>query len=96
MMWRTTRPSLETYHRPIIWRPIIDRLSSTAKFDPSEHKRRIVSCDKLLPDEDTPIIRMRKKIGPFRERNISAIHFSSSPHALLTTPCGCNSTFLLV
>ncbi|GFW53494.1 hypothetical protein TNCV_3928721 [Trichonephila clavipes] len=69
---------------------------STTKSDTSEHESRIVPCDTFPPDEYTPIIRSIEKLDSLEKRIMCAIHFSSSSHILLHTPCGCDGTLLLV
>ncbi|GFU93471.1 hypothetical protein TNCV_720811 [Trichonephila clavipes] len=60
--------------------------STTAKSDTFVHERRIIPTATVPPEENTPIIRMNRKTGLVRKKNIAPFISSSSSHALLPTP----------
>ncbi|GFX86304.1 uncharacterized protein TNCV_2561861 [Trichonephila clavipes] len=59
----------------------IHQHSSTAKSDPFVYERRIIPTPTVPPDENTPIIRMNKKMGIVRKKNIAP--FISPPVHML-------------
>ncbi|GFX85382.1 uncharacterized protein TNCV_4731991 [Trichonephila clavipes] len=59
----------------------IHQHSSTAKSDTFVHKRRIIPTATVSPDENTPIIRMNKKMGLVTKKNIAP--FISPPVHML-------------
>ncbi|GFW10343.1 hypothetical protein TNCV_5096941 [Trichonephila clavipes] len=73
----------------------IHQHSPTARSDTFMHERRIIPTATIPQDENTSIIRMNRKTGLVRKKHCS-IHFSSSSHALLLTPCGRNDALMLV
>ncbi|GFV72565.1 uncharacterized protein TNCV_4084651 [Trichonephila clavipes] len=74
----------------------IHQHSPTAKSDTFVHKRRIIPTATVPPGENAPIIRMNRKTGLVRKKEHCSIHFSSSSHALLPTPCGRDDTLMFV
>ncbi|GFS93536.1 hypothetical protein TNCV_87091 [Trichonephila clavipes] len=74
----------------------IHQHSPTTKSDFFMHLRRIIPTATLLPDENTPIIRMKRKTRLIRKKEHCSIYFSSSSHALLSTPCGRDDALMLV
>ncbi|GFX81858.1 uncharacterized protein TNCV_2570581 [Trichonephila clavipes] len=69
---------------PVNGDAIIHQHSSTAKSDTFVHERRIVPTATVPPDENTPIIRMNRKIGLVRKKNIAP--FISPPVHMLCCP----------
>ncbi|GFV52461.1 uncharacterized protein TNCV_4707621 [Trichonephila clavipes] len=62
----------------------IHQLSPTAKSDTFAHERRIIPTDTVPPDENTPIVRMNRKTGLVRKKNIAP--FISPPVHMLSCP----------
>ncbi|GFS86227.1 hypothetical protein TNCV_661031 [Trichonephila clavipes] len=62
----------------------IHQHSPTDKSDTFVHKRRIISTTKVPPDENTPIIRINRKTGLVRQKNIAP--FISPPVHMLCCP----------
>ncbi|GFW34311.1 hypothetical protein TNCV_220371 [Trichonephila clavipes] len=62
----------------------IHQHSPTAKSDTFVHERRIIPTAMVPPDENTPIIRMNRKTGLFRKKNIAS--FISPPVHMLCCP----------
>ncbi|GFW65772.1 hypothetical protein TNCV_585981 [Trichonephila clavipes] len=67
----------------------------TAKSDTFVHERRVIPTATVPTDENTPIIRVNRKTGLVKKEHCS-IHFSSSSHALLPTPCVRDDALMLV
>ncbi|GFV49899.1 uncharacterized protein TNCV_1391811 [Trichonephila clavipes] len=62
----------------------IHQHSPTAKSDTFVHERRIIPTATVPPDENTPIIRMNRKTGLVRKKNIAP--FISPPVHMLCCP----------
>ncbi|GFW81296.1 hypothetical protein TNCV_376441 [Trichonephila clavipes] len=53
----------------------IHQHSPTAKSDTFVHEHRIIPTSTVPPDENTPIIRMKRKTGLVRKKNIAPFLF---------------------
>ncbi|GFV78956.1 hypothetical protein TNCV_4347151 [Trichonephila clavipes] len=69
---------------------------SSIKMKSSPIAAAIIPTATVPPDENTPIIRMNRKMGLVRKKEHCSIHFFSSLHALLPTPCGRYDALMLV
>ncbi|GFT50600.1 uncharacterized protein TNCV_551881 [Trichonephila clavipes] len=70
----------------------IHQHSLTAKSDTFVHKRRIIPTATVPQDENTPIIRMNRKTGLVRKKNIAP--FISPPVHMLCCPLPAVATIL--
>ncbi|GFV42623.1 uncharacterized protein TNCV_842931 [Trichonephila clavipes] len=69
---------------PINGDVIIHQDSPTTKSDTFVHERRIIPTATVPPDENTPTIRMNRKTGLVRKKNIAP--FISPPVHMLCCP----------
>ncbi|GFU71234.1 hypothetical protein TNCV_3782201 [Trichonephila clavipes] len=67
---RSISNDVEVY-APVNGDATIHQHSPNAKSDTFVHERRVISTDMVPPDENTPIIRMNRKTGLVRKKNIA-------------------------